>query len=331
MIAVLLGSNSQNFTNKIDALNGVSYHRLFVPFLDLKRQGYPVTFYENFKELNKDHLAGARYTHLVISRAFTTKDPKAFHAAHKKAGIKIVIDIDDWWELYDGHPIKHKYMNDTYPYIIQSLQNCDIILTTHKKLAKKVEKINKRAKIHIVPNAIDYNWHQWQVPKRLSNELTFGYLGAASHTLDIKEIGYNFKEEGKNLWCIDIADFPQVLGATEVGQPLAPKEYGTLYGNFHVSLAPLVNNEFNKCKSNLKVLEAAATTTAFIGSKMHPYEGMIEHGVTGWLAKDKREWREIIEGMTIDKAMTSAQALRSYLEGFNVTNVNNIRKQALGL
>lgn len=48
-------------------------------------------------------------------------------------------------------------------------------------------------------------------------------------------------------------------------------EYATHYNNIDVLLVPLVNNQFNRAKSQLKVVEAGFFHKAIIASNVHPY------------------------------------------------------------
>lgn len=47
--------------------------------------------------------------------------------------------------------------------------------------------------------------------------------------------------------------------------------YGNLYNDIDVALIPLVDNEFNNCKSQLKIIEAGFMKKAVIVSEVHPY------------------------------------------------------------
>jgi hypothetical protein len=65
-------------------------------------------------------------------------------------------------------------------------------------------------------------------------------------------------------------------------------KYATHYANVDVLVAPLKENEFNICKSELKEIECGFTNTAFIGQDFGPYTinlvPMVEKG--GKINKD---------------------------------------------
>lgn len=67
------------------------------------------------------------------------------------------------------------------------------------------------------------------------------------------------------------------------------KSYATHYNDIDVSLAPLVGTEFNKCKSQLKVIEAGFFKKALVAENIAPYRLDIKSGQNGFLVNsDKR-------------------------------------------
>lgn len=66
--------------------------------------------------------------------------------------------------------------------------------------------------------------------------------------------------------------------------------------HFDIGLAPLADNPFNRCKSNIKWLEYSAHARAGIFSDLEPYRESVEHGKTGMLVgDDPKEWFEALE------------------------------------
>ena len=69
--------------------------------------------------------------------------------------------------------------------------------------------------------------------------------------------------------------------------------YGELYNEIDVALVPLKYNIFNKCKSELKIVEAGWMKKAVICSRITPYQEYIKHGVNGLLvnlARNNIDW-----------------------------------------
>lgn len=70
-------------------------------------------------------------------------------------------------------------------------------------------------------------------------------------------------------------------------------EYGKVYNEIDVLLAPLVNDRFNQMKSELKVVEAGNFGKIFIGSPVGQYNEVIKHGQNGLLVKNN-DWADVI-------------------------------------
>jgi len=74
---------------------------------------------------------------------------------------------------------------------------------------------------------------------------------------------YNCKQEGNEAW----KDMPyRRLWATKV------EEFGYQYNEIDVSVVPLLDNRFNNCKSELKLIEAGVKCKAVIVSNVKPYD-----------------------------------------------------------
>ena len=67
-------------------------------------------------------------------------------------------------------------------------------------------------------------------------------------------------------------------------------DYGDGYNNVDVCLVPLQKNNFNNCKSELKIVEAGTMKKAVICSDTLPYNKWIKNGVNGLLVKSDIDW-----------------------------------------
>jgi glycosyltransferase involved in cell wall biosynthesis len=67
------------------------------------------------------------------------------------------------------------------------------------------------------------------------------------------------------------------------------------YDEIDVSLIPLVNNEFNLCKSPLKLVEAYLKGCLPIVYNIPLYTQYITNGVNGFVAKDERDFTKIVK------------------------------------
>jgi len=309
----------------VDGLHGINYHRLITPLRRLEDdiQMFWIDSLTKLSELELD-----KVDYLIVSRKISVGDYGIFRKILNKYNIKLVLDNDDFWELE-----KHNQANELYfRYLSHDIKNtikiADIIWSPSHVLIKEMKRINPRAEYYYVPNSINPDDPQWKGGKLHTDKVRFGYLGAMGHSKDIDLIGYDFSD--KEMYSVAVEDYPDRFGANYVISPEDSFSYGKLYKYFDVSLVPLGTSKFNQCKSDLKISEAGFTRTAVIASKVTPYKQVIEDGITGILVNDKLEWKEAIEGMTLEKAKRLANNLYDFcVEEYHVDKVNEIRLDSL--
>jgi glycosyltransferase involved in cell wall biosynthesis len=78
--------------------------------------------------------------------------------------------------------------------------------------------------------------------------------------------------------------------------------YGQMYRQLDVAFAPLIDNTFNACKSELKLIEAGRSRTALIASDVDPYKNHLEHEVNCLAVSPTRhDWYTQVRRMINDK------------------------------
>jgi glycosyltransferase involved in cell wall biosynthesis len=109
--------------------------------------------------------------------------------------------------------------------------------------------------------------------------------------------------------------------------------YGDLYNEVDVCLVPLISNEFNRCKSELKIVEAGYMGKAVIVSDTEPYTSWIKHGVNGLKVKDSRnniDWyvnmRKLILEPNLRKDL-AAGLKETITEFFDMDTHNEVRAE----
>lgn len=82
-------------------------------------------------------------------------------------------------------------------------------------------------------------------------------------------------------------------------------EFGKIYEDIDVLLVPLTNNKFNRCKSELKFIEAGFTNTAVISSKVIPYSnfGVNEEDCLFVKEPTPQAWAKAIKKLLRDKEL----------------------------
>ena len=275
----------------LDGLSGINYHRLMTPFLRLKEEeGVEIHFFENFNDLKEYDLT--KVNNLVGSRRFSVSDHKEFKKYLVDNDVKLILDNDDYWKLPKDNPAYQVYKDKTSHDIKNSIKIADEIWTPSSYLAELMKQINPDAVYRVIPNTIhqkEKQWSDWEKDNPVDWKVRFGYLGANGHQKDLDVMGMTFEDH--ELYCMALMDYPERLKAKYRMNPVDITQYAQLYKFFDVSLSPLKNSKFNKCKSELKVVEAGFTRTAIIASNVTPYKEVIKHGETGILCRHQRNGR----------------------------------------
>lgn len=261
----------------------------------------------------------------------------------KFCGCKVIVDIDDHYDLGNDHPmsVTARIENWKEP-IINHLRLADMVTTTTEIFKKELLKHNKN--VVVIPNAINPNEGQFIPKPTKSDRLRFGIICGSSHLEDIKLLNGMTSMLPKDV--IDkiqfvlcgfdtngTRTFRNVKTGEVTSRPIEPKEtcwyeyekiltnnysivsqehkdflnkfikgyeypnineayrrcwtknineYATHYNNIDVLLVPLKENNFNKVKSQLKVIEAGFFNKAIIAQNFGPYTidlvPMIEKG-----------------------------------------------------
>jgi hypothetical protein len=293
---------------------GVFYHRLQIPYEDLLMRGFLV----KFGQLDEIDKYKDVMTHLVVNRGVSSKNHRAFKAMLLKNNIKLILDIDDWWVLPRSHANRS---NQKTQDILWTLKIADEIHTTNAYLAEKVQKENPYVPIWILPNAIDNRRTQWEDIEK-EEGFNVGYMGALHHDEDLTYNRINLA--GLNSYSIPY--YKERLNASNEFERADWTDYGKLYKKIHVSIAPLAPSTFNKCKSNLKALEAGFTKTCIIAQDMHPYTPFLNES-NSILCKGPAHWEQELKNLDPERCKALAEQLHKDVQFYSIENINNTRQQ----
>lgn len=296
--------------------SGVSHHRTFAPLICHK--DVDVFFIEKITDIDPE--TWAKVTHIFTSRVFPVEPFEDFVKLVRHAGIKLIVDNDDWWVLPPTHPLLGLYSEKMKVRIVRSMKAADEVWVTNKHLASKVKKYNTN--IRIIPNAISVP--TWQVEREPSEEVRFGYIGGNHHATDVKQSTINL--EGYQGYVAEVDGYPDIMKASHRLPTMPPTHYHKLYEFFDVSLVPLTTSEFAKCKSHLKMLEAGFSKCALIVSNTQPY--------SPYITKDNciainhpSEWAGAIKRLhqNPNQVQDITESLYDYVQDFTMEKINELR------
>jgi glycosyltransferase involved in cell wall biosynthesis len=297
-----------------EGMGGVEYHRLYTPLKRLQID-YPdditVSISQNFERNGIPHLSN--YDLVIFNRWLGDNHYEILHYLAKN-NIKYIVDIDDYWVLPKHHPT-YKYFREhkLKQQIIDGIRYADGVTTTTDYLAKKIAKYNHN--VQVLPNALDLTDDQWLATPQDREYFTFGWVGGLTHSNDIMILSEAIERicnEHDNvrfvlcgwmannyIWDSILYKFngnnpvlrPQVL----VSHAQQPNEYGNFYRLFDCALAPLEQNEWNSCKSELKIIEAAAYGLPVIASGVEPYLQHLNNAGVKFCLNTPDEWYKAIK------------------------------------
>lgn len=213
---------------------------------------------------------------------------------------------------------------------LAQMRHADGVICSTPYLAELYREVNPHT--YVVPNAIDLDLWGHVTPKKRGG-IRIGWAGGASHTEDLltilpavknilateKDVTFSIvhgvPEEFKNIEGVEcvykwarIDRYPQMLAERD----------------FDIGMAPLVDNAFNRGKSNLRWLEYSALGIPTVASRVGHFSETINHGVDGLLAADCQEFEYQLRRLICDRrlrAKIASAAQRRIATDFNVDSV----------
>lgn len=296
--------------------SGARYWRLDDPFKALRKIGIEANVTE--ESISDDIVMK---NDVFVCQFTTDKEGIALLRAYQQTrGKKIVADFDDFIEVNEDNPNKMEHEISQASEVLKILATiADMVTCTNNTLAKKLKKYNEN--VVVLPNYMDLE--RWEKPylKNDTGYINIGWAGGMSHYNDLEMIVEPLKRI--------LAEFPNVRlyivgewrarkwfeGVKNVEVMLATPfdAYPTRLAGLRldIGLAPLLDNEFNKCKSNIKWQEYSINKIAGVYSPIvynrHGFEPKF-----GLIAKTKDEWYSAIKQLIVYLKLRDEMAINSY-------------------
>jgi hypothetical protein len=258
-----------------------------------------------------------------------------------KIGFKLVVDIDDYWELFSQHLSALTYRSLGVTQVIKNyIKFADVVTTTHNRLRLEIIKINPNC--YILPNALPFDKDQFTAQRNVNELVTIAHTGSITHFPDMRQLknpiyelskSKSFKDSTRMLLCgwndLNVFYWKQMADWYTAGEKLNYKILESmpvdLYMNFYqeadILLAPLLDNKFNRLKSNLKALEAGAKRIPLMAIKRAPYDDI---PTVCWV----NNWERDIKRMAFSSQMRTdfGEANAEYVrENYDLFKINEER------
>lgn len=286
--------------------SGVAYYRFYQPLEELKEKGlielrsWGFDFTDERKELPriKELKEIAEWGDVFIfGRLDSVLYFNVIQTIKEFSGKPVILDIDD--NIYSITPYLPAYIGYNPNGEARKL---------HEKIAKYVDLIivstpaleeiyKSKNNVMVVENGVKNIY-----PKKSHQEIRMGYLVSNSHLENAQLVEdtiikillkytnvrfYYTKAFGGFLERV-----PEQIKNQINYLPFYPiKDYLKYVNNLglDIGIAPLMNNDFNRCKSNIRILEYWQNQIAVVASPLDEYKKTITHGLDGYLAEDD-EW-----------------------------------------
>ena len=147
--------------------------------------------------------------------------------------------------------------------------------------------------IYVVPNSIDFAvWGTAKSRKKRKPGILIGWAGGANHDHDlrvmepvVKRILAKYRDV-RFVFVHGVPNYLKGIPGVEVVQKFVPiNHYPSFLASqdFNIGIAPLEDNAFNACKSNLRWLEYSSLGIPTVASRVGHFAQTINHGVDGFL------------------------------------------------
>lgn len=161
----------------------------------------------------------------------------------------------------------------------RAISVCDAVSVTTRDMANHIHEIaGKHVDVRVIPNMLAEDELQRVAEVRANNpaggkRIRIGWGGGFSHAGDLELIIPAMREFYNRVDFVFLGQKPDCEVPVEFHQGVPPKDYLTKLASLRIDLmlAPLQDNRFNECKSNLRLIEAGAIGCPVIASHIAPY------------------------------------------------------------
>ncbi|MDX5630729.1 MULTISPECIES: glycosyltransferase [unclassified Brenneria] len=262
-LPVILGMHADLF--------GCGHYRVIHPFKALEREFHiegglisPLSGVLDLKRIEPDVT--------VVQRAASKSISEYIKKYQKYSQSQIVLEYDDY---LPNVPLKSIHRKDFSQSVIGGLRRCievaDWIVVSTAPLAEELSKFHQD--IRIAQNRLDpFWWRNLHSQRRVGKKIRIGWAGGSSHSGDLDILRPVIKALENEVEWVFMGMKPEGVACEfHAGVPIEfyPQKIASL--NLDLALVPLEYNQFNACKSNLRLLELGACGVPVICTDIEPY------------------------------------------------------------
>lgn len=309
---------------------GCGNYRVIQPLDALRREGLAEGLL-SWNHLALTELERYQPDSIILQRQVDDDQIEHMRRMHAFSRAFKVYELDDYLPNLPLKSVHRAHMpKDILRSIRHGLTYVDRFVVSTQPLAEAFAGLHDD--IRVVPNTLDTRyWKGLSALRRQSRKPRVGWAGGASHTGDLEVIADVVKELANEVEWVFFGMCPDKLRpyVHEFHEGVSIEQYPAKLAsmNLDLALAPVEQNLFNECKSNLRLLEYGACGFPVIASDLRCYQGYSDLPVT--LVKNRfRGWVDAIRMhiSDLDATAKAGDALRNavlggwMLEGDNLSN-----------
>lgn len=284
----------------------IGWYRVMNP---LKKLGADITIGNVIRSTAEDAMRMKARGDIWFSKIADNDGIDHIYGTHRDiTGAKLVIDLDDDPILVnEGHP-DIEGIEAKKDMRIRMVKLADHLVVSTEEIAKNVRPLNPY--VTVIPNAIDPEIWKFKNQLKKDGKVRIGWMASGSHFADLPVINpvmakilakypnVEFHFAGMT-W--DDHNEERFFHHTGSGNyEKFPKWYSEL--GIDIAIAPLKDTPFNRCKSNIKWMEAAMLEIPTVASDVLPYRD-IKHGETGFLATNQDQFIKYLSKLIEDEEL----------------------------
>lgn len=258
-----------------------------------------------------------------------------FHLQQNNTFKPIIIDIDDNVQATRPYNPGYRSFHPGSPNMVWNIKSLGVfnaVTVSTQNLKEFYSTYTDPSKIFVCPNSLDWterddmynlDYSTSEIFKKQDGEIRIGWTGSAAHWENLRHIeaplieilrkypqttfyytglfGDLFQDKELN----ESGKIKKVSWAGLKNWPKFNREV-----NFDIALAPLCDNNFNRAKSNLRVLEYASARYPVIASPIEPYNCFTNDEVM--FAKEEEDWYDALEKLISDGELRKKLATNLY-------------------
>lgn len=260
-----------------------SHYRAIVPLAALESRGHAVTWLD---QAGLD-AAAVRTPPWDLLHVFRSAEPSDIALARRlrAAGVAVVWDIDDHLTAFvKGDPTTRKLggkrkIRGAYERTVE-MAGAASLMTTPSRVLADVYRGEGVEHVAVIENYVGAG--ELARPRRRHAGLVIGCVAGLEHTVDLKRLGIprilaKLMDRHPQVRVVSIGVDLKLRSPRHVNHRIVPIDRLLDHlREFDIGIAPLIDNPFNRSRSNVKLKEYATAGVPWLASPVGPYAGMGE-------------------------------------------------------